>query len=298
MALGNKRATYRRDTSSDSSTPDPRRRPLRPPQPTASSRGTHRRPRHRQILGLLTPSAARSHPAALPAIRTGPRACRPDTSTPPAAILDAEARTPRRLRHEPAHPPPPLATVARLTAAKACPAATIGCRSTRPSPSRRSLPRHECSTSWSGPPGLGSPRSWGPCCAVWETDHGPGSVIGFAPSAAAAEVLAAELGAAPAENTAKWLTEHRLLADRLAARTRMAANGVPSEALRALDAQIARWQLHARAVGDRRRGQPRRDVHPRRDCHRGTDAGAQNSPCRRLGAALSSRRRRRLRSIG
>jgi conjugative relaxase-like TrwC/TraI family protein len=43
--------------------------------------------------------------------------------------------------------------------------------------------------------------------ATWEATHGPGSVIGLAPSAAAAQVLATELGI-PADNTAKWLTEH------------------------------------------------------------------------------------------
>jgi hypothetical protein len=44
--------------------------------------------------------------------------------------------------------------------------------------------------------------------SVWEQEHGKGSVIGLAPSAAAAEVLAAELGIGT-ENTAKWLTEWR-----------------------------------------------------------------------------------------
>ena len=44
--------------------------------------------------------------------------------------------------------------------------------------------------------------------ALWEAEHGPGSVIGLAPSAAAAEVLSDELGI-ETENTAKWLFEHR-----------------------------------------------------------------------------------------
>ncbi|MGO2933639.1 ATP-dependent DNA helicase [Microbacterium sp.] len=43
---------------------------------------------------------------------------------------------------------------------------------------------------------------------AWERRHGNGSVIGLAPSAAAAEVLAGDLGVAT-ENTAKWLHEHR-----------------------------------------------------------------------------------------
>ena len=50
--------------------------------------------------------------------------------------------------------------------------------------------------------------------AVWEAEHGAGSVLGLAPSAAAAEVLADELGI-DTENTAKWLYEHRREAERL-----------------------------------------------------------------------------------
>lgn len=43
---------------------------------------------------------------------------------------------------------------------------------------------------------------------AWEKRHGAGSVTGLAPSAAAADVLAGDLGIAT-ENTAKWLHEHR-----------------------------------------------------------------------------------------
>ncbi len=42
---------------------------------------------------------------------------------------------------------------------------------------------------------------------VWEATHGAGSVIGLAPPAAAARVLADDLEVA-AENTAKWLHDH------------------------------------------------------------------------------------------
>jgi conjugative relaxase-like TrwC/TraI family protein len=41
---------------------------------------------------------------------------------------------------------------------------------------------------------------------AWEREHGPGSVVGLAPSAAAAEVLGDVVGIAT-ENTSKWLTE-------------------------------------------------------------------------------------------
>lgn len=42
---------------------------------------------------------------------------------------------------------------------------------------------------------------------AWEAEHGPGSVVGLAPSAVAAEVLAEDLGIAT-ENTAKWWHNH------------------------------------------------------------------------------------------
>src|SRR5699024_5034743 len=41
----------------------------------------------------------------------------------------------------------------------------------------------------------------------WETEHGSGSVVGLAPSAVAAQVLADDLDIAT-ENTAKWWTNH------------------------------------------------------------------------------------------
>ena len=65
-----------------------------------------------------------------------------------------------------------------------------------------------------GPAGTGKTTSLAALKNAWEQVHGPGSVTGLAPSAAAAQVLADELGIAT-ENTAKWLHEH----DRNPART-------------------------------------------------------------------------------
>ena len=59
-----------------------------------------------------------------------------------------------------------------------------------------------------GPAGTGKSTTMAGLRAVWEAEHGAGSVLGLAPSAAAAEVLAEELGI-DTENTAKWLYEHR-----------------------------------------------------------------------------------------
>jgi ATP-dependent exoDNAse (exonuclease V) alpha subunit len=43
---------------------------------------------------------------------------------------------------------------------------------------------------------------------AWEAEHGTGSVVGLAPSAGAAQVLAEDLGIAT-ENTAKWWQTHQ-----------------------------------------------------------------------------------------
>ena len=58
-----------------------------------------------------------------------------------------------------------------------------------------------------GPAGAGKTTTLAGLRRVWETSHGPNSVVGLAPSAAAAEVLGDELGIAT-ENTAKWLHDH------------------------------------------------------------------------------------------
>ncbi len=58
-----------------------------------------------------------------------------------------------------------------------------------------------------GPAGAGKTTTMHTLRQVWEAAHGPGSVIGLAPSAAAAQVLADDLEVAT-ENTAKWLHDH------------------------------------------------------------------------------------------
>ncbi|MDA8298183.1 MAG: relaxase domain-containing protein [Actinomycetota bacterium] len=58
-----------------------------------------------------------------------------------------------------------------------------------------------------GPAGAGKTLALGGLRRAWEAEHGSGSVIGLAPSAAAADVLAGDLGIGT-ENTAKWLYEH------------------------------------------------------------------------------------------
>ncbi len=72
-----------------------------------------------------------------------------------------------------------------------------------------------------GPAGTGKSTTMAGLRAAWEAEHGPGSVVGLAPSAAAAEVLAQELGTAT-ENTAKWLTEWRRVPELVARRGALA----------------------------------------------------------------------------
>jgi conjugative relaxase-like TrwC/TraI family protein len=66
-----------------------------------------------------------------------------------------------------------------------------------------------------GPAGTGKSTTMSGLRTRWESTFGPGTVIGLAPSATAAEVLGDELGIAT-ENTAKWLTESAKQSDRLA----------------------------------------------------------------------------------
>ena len=87
---------------------------------------------------------------------------------------------------------------------------------------------------------------------AWEREHGPGSVVGLAPSAAAAEVLSDVVGIAT-ENTTKWLTEAsrntlRLAEiDQLRARLYQASPSLRTRTLlhraRTISAEVDRWSL-------------------------------------------------------
>ena len=124
-----------------------------------------------------------------------------------------------------------------------------------------------------GPAGTGKSTTMAGLRAVWEAEHGAGSVLGLAPSAAAAEVLADELGI-DTENTAKWLYEHRREAERLhtLAELRRRA-GVPSPLVRATlghatpgspgPRRTGPLAAPRRPAGDRGRGQPGRNLRPR-----------------------------------
>ena len=104
-----------------------------------------------------------------------------------------------------------------------------------------------------GPAGTGKSTTMAELRSVWETAYGPGSVLGLAPSATAADVLAAELGI-ETENTAKWLYEHRREAERLTnlkqLRSEVGAHATSSDLdsqrhhrIAEAEQEVARWKL-------------------------------------------------------
>ncbi len=105
-----------------------------------------------------------------------------------------------------------------------------------------------------GPAGTGKSTTMCGLRAAWEAEHGPGSVVGLAPSAAAAEVLADELGI-DTENTAKWLHEWRQTASRRAERDRLrheqttiAGLAAPSDSAKRadlLEGLVEQWSFKA-----------------------------------------------------
>jgi ATP-dependent exoDNAse (exonuclease V) alpha subunit len=103
-----------------------------------------------------------------------------------------------------------------------------------------------------GAAGTGKSTAMAGVRAAWEAKFGRGSVVGLAPSAAAAEVLADAVGV-PTENTAKWLTEQARQDQRLAelaslqGKLRGASPSLRTRALRRRAQQVAaevdRWRL-------------------------------------------------------
>ncbi|WP_246222588.1 MobF family relaxase [Phytoactinopolyspora limicola] len=108
-----------------------------------------------------------------------------------------------------------------------------------------------------GPAGSGKTTTLAALREVWEDRHGAGSVVGLAPSAAAADVLRDSLGIAT-ENTAKWLhestgpaAEHRMrraahLRERRAAALSASRASAPFDAaLAQLNDVAQRWRFQA-----------------------------------------------------
>ncbi|TRW47513.1 AAA family ATPase [Georgenia yuyongxinii] len=95
-----------------------------------------------------------------------------------------------------------------------------------------------------GPAGAGKTTAMRALLTAWATKHGAGSVVGLAPSAAAAAVLAEDLGIG-CDNTAKWLFEH----DRGRAEFRAGQLVIVDEATLASTRTLDRITVLARAAG-------------------------------------------------
>ena len=103
-----------------------------------------------------------------------------------------------------------------------------------------------------GPAGTGKTTTLAGVRAAWEAEHGAGSVLGLAPSAAAAMNLSTELGIG-CDNTAKWLTELDRqparaaeigrLRRRLDGLSRAASRKAVSRRIAVLEADMDRWRL-------------------------------------------------------
>jgi conjugative relaxase-like TrwC/TraI family protein len=105
-----------------------------------------------------------------------------------------------------------------------------------------------------GPAGTGKTTTMAGLRAAWEAGHGPGSVLGLATSAVAAEILGSEIQIA-AENTAQWLAQQRFQPGRArhvaSLEARRAEATAAGKTVTGIDQAIAqarsrydRWALH------------------------------------------------------
>lgn len=99
-----------------------------------------------------------------------------------------------------------------------------------------------------GPAGAGKTTTLSALLEVWRAEHGPGTVVGLAPSAAAATVLGDELQITT-DNTAKWLFEldrqgeKQQQLDSLLARQAVRPQAQRMAQITALREDMQRWQL-------------------------------------------------------
>ncbi|MFE5291156.1 MobF family relaxase [Isoptericola sp. NPDC056618] len=99
-----------------------------------------------------------------------------------------------------------------------------------------------------GPAGTGKTTAMRALAAGWIATHGQGSVVGMAPSAAAAQVLAHDLQI-PCDNTAKWIYDHRRVRTDFAPGRLVILDEATLASTRALDTITARAaQVGAKVV--------------------------------------------------
>ena len=158
-----------------------------------------------------------------------------------------------------------------------------------------------------GPAGSGKTRTLAALRAAWESACGTGSVVGLAPSAAAADVLAASLGIRT-ENTAKWLSEHDLQPDgrRRADRLRVAITAAPepatrrtlAAALRDTTTELERWTFRTGQLVIVDEASLAGTLDLDRIAYAAGEAGAKLLLVGDLGPAVLRRSRRRVRTVG
>ncbi len=105
-----------------------------------------------------------------------------------------------------------------------------------------------------GPAGTGKTTTMAGIRAMWEAQHGPGAVLGLAPSAIAAQVLADDLGVVT-DNTAQWITQQQHQ-ERRRQRIQDLTKAIDRAGTRPLTGQLRRALAQAQTEFDRWRLQP------------------------------------------
>lgn len=150
----------------------------------------------------------------------------PDLSTSPAAFRRGDGSSVFRPKHSTVFSSELLLAAedrlldrARTMTAPTVPLRTVEKITTKPDPEGRMLGEDRADALMKiavsgrvldvlvGPAGAGKTTAMAALRRAWEKEHGRGSVVGLAPSAVAAQVLADDLGIAT-ENTAKWWQNH------------------------------------------------------------------------------------------
>ncbi len=105
-----------------------------------------------------------------------------------------------------------------------------------------------------GPAGTGKTTTLAGVRAMWEAQHGPGTVVGLAPSAIAAQVLADDLGVVT-DNTAQWIAQQDQQ-DRRAQRIRDLTDAISRAGDQQRVDRLRQALTHAQAEFDRWRLRP------------------------------------------
>ena len=292
------------DRGDDAATRRPRL-PVRAPPPTRSRCGTGSSPRPSGCRSSLTPPELAPTPDALREADGASPFTPPESSPPPRCWRPRT--TLLRLGRRPAGPgrrPGPRRPDRRR---RTCPAATTRWRRRTSGPAAvQIVTSGRVVDVLVGPAGTGKTTTMAGVRAMWEAEHGPGTVVGLAPSAMAAQVLAADLGIVT-DNTAQWLAQQdqqdrrersdppcSTERDRPRADDPARIDGLRA-ALDRLRGRVRPVAAAARAAADRRRGRHDRHLHPGPPGPAGRRRRREAAAGRRPLPAVRGRDRRRVR---